>query len=185
MGATPKGEIMLRREALFLAPGLLVPGLRLAGSGCAQAQAAAPDGAVESRVILSVSGRVAPAEGGAHPFSLSRLEALGLVALRTETPWTQGPQNFSGVPLERLLAAVQAGGETLRCTAINRYQIVVPREDGARHGAVLATRLDGEPMRVRDRGPVWLVYPWSERPALQRPLFYERSIWQLRSIEAV
>jgi hypothetical protein len=38
-------------------------------------------------------------------------------------------------------------------------------------------------MRIRDRGPVWLLYPWTERPELDTPEFRERAIWQLAQIE--
>ena len=49
-------------------------------------------------------------------------------------------------------------------------------------GAFLATRIDGQPMRVKDKGPIWIVYPWSGNPALDTPPFHARSIWQLRSL---
>lgn len=178
---------MLRRDAMMFA--LALP--FATGSPArvqAQSQAPVPEGPEEARIVLSVSGLVdaGPAEAaGGHQFTLAALEALGVVPLRTETPWTRGLQSFSGVPLERLMQAVGARGQVLRCIAINRYHVTVPREHGLRHGAVLATRLDGQPMRIRDRGPVWLIYPWTDRPDLQRAEFHERSIWQLRSIEVI
>lgn len=179
---------MLRRNALILAPHLLLSSALAPGRGTARAQAraeAGPEGRPGGeRVVLSVSGLVAPrAEGGEHHFTLAALEALGLTSLQTETPWTQGSQTFSGVPLEQLMRAVGARGEELVCTALNRYHTIVPRRDGTENGALLATRLLGQPMRVRELGPVWLVYPWSARPDLQNQTFHERAIWQLRHIE--
>ena len=105
--------------------------------------------------------------------------------LRTTTPWTRGVQEFSGVPLARLLRAVQPAGQALRLEAINRYQARLPVEDAWRNGAFLATRRDGVPLRIRDGGPVWLLYPWSERPELDRAAYHERAVWQLRRIEVV
>lgn len=141
--------------------------------GAARSQESAP-------VVLSVGGAVrTPLE-----LTMEALEALGTERVRTVTAWTQGPQNFSGVPLARVVRA--AGGEgatSLRAEALNRYAVSVPMEDAWENGAVLATRLDSRPMRVRDRGPVWLIYPWSERPALDRPEVNERAIWQLRRLE--
>lgn len=93
-------------------------------------------------------------------------------------------QSFSGVTLARLLRAAGADAPArLRAEALNRYGTELLPEDAAANGALLATRLDGTPMRVRDRGPLWLVFPWSQRPDLASPQVYERSIWQLRRIE--
>jgi hypothetical protein len=132
-------------------------------------------------VILTVEGGL---PSGARDFTLAELEALGMRSLRTATPWTKGPQDFSGVPLLRLLQAVAGAGAMapMRAEALNRYATALDAEDATRRGALLATRRDGQPMRVRDRGPIWLVFPWSERPELDRPEVHERSIWQLRRL---
>ncbi|MBU8543729.1 MULTISPECIES: molybdopterin-dependent oxidoreductase [Roseomonadaceae] len=133
------------------------------------------------RVILRVTGRITGAE---RSFDLAELEALGLEALRTRTTWTGADTlHFSGVPLARLLRAVGAQGDQLRATALNDYAVNLPREDADRHGAFLATRQDGVPLRVRDRGPIWLIYPWSARPDLDRSVYRDRAIWQLRHID--
>lgn len=150
------------------------PGLVRDGS------AAAPRG----RVILTVTGGVGEVgRAGPADFTLDELEGLGTVELETETPFTPGPVRFTGVPLRRLLEAVGARGETIRAIALNDYAVDIPREDATRHGVLLATRVDGKPMPVRDKGPVWVVYPWRENPELNNPLYAARSIWQLRSIE--
>ncbi|HWL80562.1 MAG TPA: molybdopterin-dependent oxidoreductase [Roseomonas sp.] len=161
-----------RRRVLALPPALL--GL------CPAAGQAAEE---LPRPVLLVSGLIAGAPGGARRFSLEELEALGLQELRTNTPWTAGTQVFSGVPLNRLLQAVGARGTMLRTVALNDYAVDIPEEDARLHGAFLATRLEGRPMRIRDRGPIWLVYPWSEQPALDQITYHERSIWQLQRIE--
>ena len=40
-------------------------------------------------------------------------------------------------------------------------------------------------MPVRTRGPLFVIYPFDADPRLQNARFYERSIWQLRSIEVI
>ena len=133
------------------------------------------------RIILRVTGRITGVE---RSFDLAELEALGLESLRTRTAWT-GPEtlHFSGVPLLRVLQAVGAQGDRLRATALNDYAVNLPREDAERNGAFLATRQDGAPLRVRDRGPIWLIYPWSDRPDLDLAVYRDRAIWQLRQID--
>ena len=46
-------------------------------------------------------------------------------------------------------------------------------------------RADGQDIGIRDRGPLWLIYPWSQHETLQRELYYSRSIWQIREIIVV
>jgi len=155
----------------FLAPSLLVrPAL---GQG-------AP-----AREILAVTGRIAPAHlaRGAR-FDLRALEALGLETLETRTPWTGNePRRFEGIPLAKLLGAVGAEGARLRAVALNDYAITAEIAELTAAGGFLATRQDGQALRIRERGPIWLLFPWSARPELDTTVLRERSIWQIRRIE--
>jgi hypothetical protein len=167
---------MRRRDLALLA---LLGTPLLARPGPASGQAA------PAREILTVTGRVGPAHlaQGAR-FDLAALEALGLETLETRTPWTgHEPRRFEGVPLARLLAAVGAEGARLRAVALNDYAITAGIAELTAAGAFLATRQDGQPLRIRDRGPIWLIFPWSSRPELDTPPFRERSIWQIRRFE--
>ncbi|MFC3124130.1 molybdopterin-dependent oxidoreductase [Pseudoroseomonas globiformis] len=137
-----------------------------------------------ARPALRVTGLIGgEADAGERAFSMDELEALGSASFVTSTPWTKGSQRFTGVPLKRLLDAVECRGTMLHAFAINDYRGEIPVSDAESHGPLLATRLDGRPMRVRDFGPIWLVYPWSERPDLDRPSVHRRSVWQLVRIE--
>ncbi|WP_439596141.1 molybdopterin-dependent oxidoreductase [Falsiroseomonas sp.] len=169
----------MRRRRLAILP--------LVGALAGFAAQAQPGGGAASpaqgRIILRVSGRIA---GGTRDFDLAGLEALGLQDLHTETRWTGSEvRRFSGVPLARLLQAVSAQGETLRAQALNDYAVTLPRQDADRNGALLATRQDGAPLRIRDRGPIWLIYPWTDRPELDLPIYRDRAIWQVRSIDVI
>jgi hypothetical protein len=181
--------MIARRNAIRLGSGILAGfllgwgGFGLSAGDARAAEAAPPP-------LLVVSGLIGPAEGAAggnppppRPFSLQALEALGTVELTTTTPWTKGPQTFTGVPLQRLLEAVGARGTLLRLSAINDFHAELPVSDARDYGVLLATRQAGRPMRIRDFGPIWIVYPWSDRPDIDRPGYHRRSVWQLARIE--
>lgn len=141
--------------------------------------------AASGREVLRVTGRIDEAlrAEGAR-FDLAALEALGRVELATRTAWTgEARLRFEGVPLARLLDAVGAEGAVLRGVALNDYAIRAPIAELLRDGAFLATRQEGQKLRIRDRGPVWMIFPWSERPAIDTAVVRERAIWQLRRIE--
>jgi hypothetical protein len=38
-------------------------------------------------------------------------------------------------------------------------------------------------MAVRDKGPLFVVYPFDDSAALRSSVYYERSIWQLKALE--
>ena len=87
------------------------------------------------------------------------IEALGWETITTVTPFTEGPQEFAGVPLSALAEATGAEGTVIEAVAINDYTAQIPAAHMAEHDVFLALDLNGEPMRVRDRGPVWIIYP--------------------------
>lgn len=139
--------------------------------------------AAEGPVILTVTGTIATAnDGDAARFDLDMLKALPTTEIRTTTIWTDGVQNFTGVSLADLLQAVGAVGPSVSATAINDYAVEIPQEDWLEHGAMVAYLNKGEPMSVRDKGPLWIIYPYDSDKAYQSEVIYSRSIWQLDRI---
>ncbi len=133
--------------------------------------------APEGPVILTV----AQAGGEVLVFDRARLQSIGWTTITTVTSFTEGPQEFSGVPLAALIAAVDATGTVIEATALNDYRVEIPFAHAADHDVFLALDQNGQPMRVRDRGPIWIVYPQdSLRPAHDR--FDTFMVWQLRDI---
>jgi hypothetical protein len=46
----------------------------------------------------------------------------------------------------------------------------------------MASRIDGKPIPVREKGPLFFRYPYESSATLRSSVYYERSIWQLKSI---
>ncbi len=158
-------------------------GLGLGAAGGATGQPAALPTPKE-RVVLTVSGQIGIRNQGVHAvFDLPMIEALPQHRFTTQTPWDEQPVTFSGPRLRDVLVAVRAQGRQLRATALNDYRVVIPIEDAQRFDVVIATRKNGELMAVRDKGPLFIVYPFDSDPALKDKRYYERSIWQLKAIE--
>jgi len=130
--------------------------------------------------ILTLRGAVANGEAS---FDRAALRALGMVDVRTRTEWTEGRPVFSGPRLAAVLDAAQADGERLRAVALNDYAVEIPIEDARRFDVILALEQDGAPLSVRMKGPIWVIYPWDDDPALDDPIYNSRSIWQLKAID--
>lgn len=134
-------------------------------------------------VVLTISGDITHTNVGdeAH-FDYDMLVDLGLTETVTGTPWTTGQSSFEG-PLGRvLLASVGATGQLLKVKALNNFVADVPVSDFYDHDVILAIKRDGEPMPVRDFGPIFVLYPWDEHPELLTETIRFRSVWQVANI---
>ena len=84
-----------------------------------------------------------------------------------------------------MIKAIGAKGSKLKATALNNYSVEIPISDAVAGGPVLAYKIDGERLSVREKGPIWLVYPYDENVAYKTETIYSRSIWQLERLEVL
>ncbi|MGH1415191.1 MAG: oxidoreductase [Pelagimonas sp.] len=131
-------------------------------------------------VVLRVSGgiEVTNSEDGAE-FDLAMLRALDSHEIETTTIWTDGDQTFVGVELGTLLKYLKASGSIISAYAINDYFIELPFEDAEPGAALIAYERNGVEMSVRDKGPLWIVYPYDHSERFRTEVFFSRSVWQL------
>lgn len=116
--------------------------------------------------------------------------ALDLPALRnlevseftTTTIWTEGEQTFRGTRMTHLLDRLGVTAGTVTLTAVNDYQVTIPVADFSDDGAIVAYERNGKTMSLRDKGPLWLVYPYDADARFRSEIIYANSIWQLDRI---
>ncbi len=166
---------MLSRRAALACGGLAAAGFARPARATAN-RLAAPSG----KVVLSISGQLGVTNApDAAQFDMAMLEALGVESFSTATPWFTGKVTFEGVPMARLLEHVGARGTAVTALALNDYSTEIPMEDFTRHRVLLASKRDGAYMPVKDKGPLFIVYPYDSDPMLSHQRFYSRSAWQL------
>ena len=137
-------------------------------------------------VVLTLTGRLRnPNQGDRAHFDMDMLAALPQTSFSTRTPWYAQARRFTGPLLRDVLAAAGALGTMLRLVALNDYRVDMPVDDAQRHDVVLARLLDDRPMSVRDKGPLFVIYPFDADPALRSAVYYARSAWQLRTIDVL
>ncbi len=140
-------------------------------------------GAPQETPILTISGSIAAKNAGENAqFDRAMLEKIGMTSFTTTTPWFTGPVEFEGVRLDELLEIVGASGTEVQAVALNDYKATIPLEDFAKYNVLLALKRDGEYMPVRDKGPLFIVYPYDEFDELQAQTFYSRSVWQVKEL---
>lgn len=135
-------------------------------------------------VILTIKGKLShPNNGQNADFDLAMLEALPGRNATMETPWTEGKVTFSGPLLRAVLNAAGAPDGTLQVTALNDYAVTIPGSDARTFDVIVATRLNGKTMPIRDKGPSMLVYPFDLDAKLYTETYFARSVWQIKEIE--
>jgi hypothetical protein len=140
--------------------------------------------APKDKPILEIVGNIgATNKDGAAVFDREMLESLGMETITTTTPWHKGTVTFEGVPMAKVMELVGAKGKTVKALALNDYVTQIPMEDFAKFGVILALKRDGEYMPVRDKGPLFIVYPYDSKPELKSQTYYGRSAWQLKRLE--
>lgn len=130
--------------------------------------------AQHGKVVLTLKN-----EGRTVTFDMGTLEALPQTTLKVRTPWYRREVSFQGPLLRDVLAAAQAAGTYVAASATNDFTAEIDFSDIHDYDVIIALAMDGRPMSPRDRGPLFLIYPYEDLPSWEMEYYYNRSVWQL------
>lgn len=131
-------------------------------------------------VVLTIEGAIRHTNAGTQAqFDMAMLEKLPQHSFSTQTPWYPSAVSFTGPLLRDVLAAVGAKGAHITAVALNDYKTEIPVDDATRHDVIIARLMNNRPMRVREKGPLFIVYPFDTKAELRSELYYNRAAWQL------
>ena len=134
-------------------------------------------------VILTIDGAITQTNRGPQAqFDMKMLEKLPQHSFTTLTPWYPSAVTFTGPLLRGVLAAVGAKGTRITAVALNDYKTEIPADDATRHDVIVARLMNNRPMRVREKGPLFIVYPFDTKAELRSELYYNRAAWQLNAL---
>lgn len=136
------------------------------------------------KAILTLSGNIENTNrDGKAVLDIASLEKLGVVSFQTTSPWYNGRTTFTGIPLQKLMDYVGAKGSVVKVTALNDYTTIIPLSDFKKYNVILALKINGEYMPIRDKGPLFVVYPYDSIPELNNQVYYSRSAWQVSRMD--
>lgn len=137
------------------------------------ADARSPKGAV----ILTIAGDIAETNRGAsdpkldgfmkfheiefkHAYALdiAMLEEFPLKEIRCQRPQYSRPVTFSEPLLRDVLKALGAEGASIQTRALDGFAVDLTPKQLAAKDWILATRADGKPFGIGDKGPVWMIH---------------------------
>ena len=163
---------------LLIAAALLVQ-LMFAGGEASACHLEKPKDAV----ILRVEGQIKHCNSGLEvQFDTHLLESLPKRQVITGNPWEEGMATYEGVLLRDLLRFVEANGTVLTIAALNDYSADMDVADTESIDVILAYKRNGAYMPVREKGPLFIVFPFADRPSLYEDRRFAQSVWQVSRI---
>ena len=68
-------------------------------------------------------------------------------------------------------------------TASNDYVASIPLRELYDYPVLLAFKMDGRDLELRDKGPIWIVYPRDQFEELNNSMTDKNWVWQLSELE--
>ena len=114
------------------------------------------------------------------------LTALPQTEFKTQTPWTTGSHSYRGPTLASVLAAQGVEHASLiEATGLNGYQQQLDLSLFDQVPLALVRYQDDKPLTRRNKGPLWLLMPFSAYPELDLSAIHSGMVWQLVRIEVI
>lgn len=114
----------------------------------------------------------------------SDLKKFKWVAFKTSSPWFPQAKTFNGPLLKDILNDVGIKQtDNLTVTALDKYQVNIPAGDAWKENVILTREIDGQKLKVKDKGPAWIVYNFDAKTSLKQDTYYSRCPWQIATIE--
>lgn len=132
-----------------------------------------------TRIVTSPDGNQVEVE-----FTREALAAIPQATVVTKNDYVEAETTFTG-PLVRDLfeeGSIKPDSE-LVLTALNDFAVTIPASDVLNYDVILATTMNGKEMSVREKGPIWVIYPMSDHEELREASYNDRLIWQLSSVK--
>lgn len=138
----------------------------------------------EDNVMLEVTGNLSPTmDGDTVIIRRGAVEKLPQKSITTTSHITDDPITYSGPLFTDLLNLAGAQGDLVTVVAWDDYLAEIKVEDLNKYGVILATHENGKQLSMEDRGPMYVVFPFSDYPEIRNDLYYNKSVWQIKTIE--
>lgn len=143
--------------------------------------------AAHAETVLTITGNSLVGERKTVELSMQDLTSLPQAKLLSMNDFVEKETVFEGPLLRDALAGFSFDRDTVvRATAANDYFVDIPANEILDYRVILAVLMDGKGMSLRDKGPIWVIYPMEEFTDDTTPstsVVNNRLIWQLISLD--
>ncbi|MCG9781863.1 hypothetical protein L1D52_05805 [Vibrio brasiliensis] len=115
-----------------------------------------------------------------HEEITTQLEAHSFA---TSLPWFEGKKEFTGFTITDLLAHLGIDDAfSVSFIALNDYAASSQIKDIKQYQPIVAYQIDNKNMKVRNKGPYWLVFNLDQYPEIDNAVFHSQMVWQIDEI---
>ena len=119
--------------------------------------------------------------------SMAHLQDLPQKRIHTRLPANfqlAGKHAWQGPPVSAVLQRYgMLDPRGVYAKSISGYGVLLPYRDLIDYEPILAWQRNGRPMTVRNNGPLLVIYPFDDHPALGEDVRYlQRTVWQVQSL---
>uniref|UniRef100_UPI004047AFD1 molybdopterin-dependent oxidoreductase n=1 Tax=Vibrio anguillarum TaxID=55601 RepID=UPI004047AFD1 len=117
-------------------------------------------------------------------YSLAQFaEILPRETFTTQLPWLPKENTFTGFKVIDLINHLQVGQvSSVSFLAINDYAANIAIENLTRYEPIIAYHMNGDEMKIRNKGPFWLIYNLDKYPQIDNGIYYTQMVWQLEKL---
>jgi hypothetical protein len=134
-------------------------------------------------VLLTIS-----IEGTDERFEITddMLLQLEQQSFQTSSLWTEGRPSYSGPSLTSVLSMVGIHEQnSMTFVGANDYKVDISPALIDDTYPIIANRINGMPFSLREKGPLWVMYPFDKRKEYQTEPVYGAAVWQLVEIRVL
>ncbi len=116
--------------------------------------------------------------------SIKEIEELGLVQENIYNPYEKRTDLYTGVLLDKFIKKYANDDvKTVTFTAIDDYEVVMPKSQYSSEKIILATRINKHYMSLRSKGPLRIVYPDYDAKKKKYQVNLSYWIWMITKIK--
>lgn len=99
-------------------------------------------------------------EGAPKQITIKEIEKLGIVSQKVYNPYEKREDLYGGVLFDEFVKKyAKKDVKSVTLIAIDDYEVTVPRSEWTTKRMILSTRMNGEYIPIRSKGPLRIVYP--------------------------
>ncbi|MFB9215904.1 molybdopterin-dependent oxidoreductase [Vibrio sinaloensis] len=104
-------------------------------------------------------------------------------SFETKLPWLDKSALFTGFKASDLLNYYRIDDAfSVSFVALNDYASSSRVEDLLQYQPIIAYQMNGEKMKVRNKGPYWLVFDLDKYPEIDNAGYHSQMVWQIDEI---
>ncbi|MEZ9231071.1 molybdopterin-dependent oxidoreductase [Vibrio amylolyticus] len=106
-------------------------------------------------------------------------------SFKTELPWYEESNTYTGIRVTDLISYLgkqPSDVSAVSFIALNDYAASTTIDDILQYDPIIAYKMNEKKMKVRNKGPYWLVFNVDKYPEIDNDIFYTQMVWQIDEV---